>query len=1041
MASGFSFGAKAPAAPAPSGGGFQFNASAPSAAATPAASFGAQFSAAPAPNTATNASAPSSNPSQPSVVVPEFEASFPFLKIKAKLRELLPKAMDGSREGSLAGQELLEYLRTTSSNIVSGNSTSVGALLAKPLTLQWAKPDMVLRQKLQGDPHVIVHGAPATLTPTITQEIWKVADDLKISELDAMSLYAHAALPETIRMLEGRPDKSYVDSIMKPSSVNTETSFSLGHDVPKAARELFFFERRQCLQSILLIAQQRCLGNIENSDLGYPQLVLAASNQLVRDDLIKNLVKLIREYSQMADQLEKEINSSLSSQPLYGGPRASSSDRKAKPAFAMVHLAFAYEQRQVAAECLFFLAYHTQCTANEVAELVDAIRDLTNGDPNDEKSGLPKLDPFRNVPRAYHETAIAPTPFGSPFTSAAPPLREKDPLEWMNELVENLWDKGGKPQLLQCVSVLVLTVVCALNARHELIDRETGSFNDFGKVRAGTITYDFYEGSTSLSSLLQLITSLKRQGNALLPPSDGGPVSTDQLLPIHQRLNPTEQVEQTWKRKDIWGVMVASYALLLPAVIASPRSGGRSSSSPRHGPIDIKSTWWHCLSRPAEFKSFTFARICLAPAFQQHTGTPDSFEFFMSVLSEFISQYLEVLFVSGDVPISRATWERVEEQDLQLRRQQKEQERQFEASYLSSMTDNEIIPTSVNLMNRPDCMDDVVALATALCSAGPSYSRRFWSTRIEQTEDGDNVSRLAPSSAVQKLELLQEQDSSLRPTYVSFLASLALADPLEGSEVNGAAAVHEILSRESTSDKQVTWASLMDAIRWYTREMSPGDYYSAPSTTSTESSTARTASVQGRPSTAYYYGAEDNGYEGSAGYESSRNQTRSTSGTTSSRPKELGPANISILLSHLAVITTVAKNLPSARSYLVAMKLAVMASDSSAVAGEDPVLTVLLILALAPLTPMVRGAVFTTVSNLISVKGTTSAEREVIESMAATAWELVEECRFLPISHLDQFEFYPDSNSRDAQGMMFPPSSTSLVRSFFASQCFYMNFL
>ena len=41
--------------------------------------------------------------------------------------------------------------------------------------------------------------------------------------------------------------------------------------------------------------------------------------------------------------------------------------------------------------------------------------------------------------------------------------------------------------------------------------------------------------------------------------------------------------------------------------------------------------------------------------------------------------------------------------------------------------EEEVIPSSVDILKRPDCMDDILALATAMCGLGPEYAQFFWS--------------------------------------------------------------------------------------------------------------------------------------------------------------------------------------------------------------------------------------------------------------------------------------------------------------------------
>ena len=479
---------------------------------------------------------------------------------------------------------------------------------------------------------------------------------------------------------------------------------------------------------------------------------------------------------------------------------------------------------------------------------------------------------------------------------------------------------------------------------------------------------------------------------------------------------------------------MASYALLLrslPSVANSPRLGSTSpaSSLPRQGPVDVKSTWRASMVTPTETKSFTFARLCLMPSFQRHKETLDAkcdtYEFFMYVLSDFISHYLDVLCASGDVPISRAQWERNEERELQLRREQQDQQRQFRAWSGTSSNDEEEIPSVVDLMARPDCLDDVVAVAIALCWAGPCYARSFWSTAEEEVDESVRTA-LVPSRALRKLEIQQESDGTLLPIYVSFLAALALAPAAEDGTESGATLVNTLLSRTAPENEKnpVTWATLMEAIRWYARELTPGDYSVVKSTTESKSTTQGLA---GSGSTAYYYGAEGNGYEGPAGYDSSQQTTSSASSTAASKPKELGEINTNILLSHLGIIAAVVSKSSAARSALVSMNLPIVGQNSSSIAGEDPVLTVLFLLGIAPLTPMVRGAVFSTIASLLDLEGATTEERKIIQEQANKGWELLETCRVVPISLLDQYESLPEGAAQLSQGLAFPHSSLSLV--------------
>ena len=60
-------------------------------------------------------------------------------------------------------------------------------------------------------------------------------------------------------------------------------------------------------------------------------------------------------------------------------------------------LGFTQMQRQIASECLFYLAYHTQLTVGEVTSILDLVKELTNGGGwgnNNGSIGLPLLDPL-----------------------------------------------------------------------------------------------------------------------------------------------------------------------------------------------------------------------------------------------------------------------------------------------------------------------------------------------------------------------------------------------------------------------------------------------------------------------------------------------------------------------------------------------------------------------------------------------------------------------------------------------------------------------
>lgn len=481
-ASGFSFGGTpapattTPPTAAPATGAFGFgggNNAQSNAAPTPAAP-SSSFSFAHAPSAASSPAAPTPAASAtspaitPAVTVPEYTSIFPNMTIIEKLDTLLPQASlsQDSDDARLAAQELQHVLNCTVP--ASQDVTQVfGSYLAKPTVLEWKQPDLQLRERLRQNPHVSLHGQTAALTPSMLQEVFQLSDELHIAESDALALYAEASKRETRTRLQDRLEYSFVDNSMTGSI----DPLVLGDDVFRASRELYFYERNFAIKAILELAQYR---------LALDPSVLQATDQLLVANLIDNLVTYIREWTARTDALEQEFaNATRPAQNMFG-LQPPPVDPKNETNFAKVHLKFGYNQRQTAAESLFYLTYNTQCTPQEVASLIDLIRDLTNG--TSDTTGLPLLNPFQDVPSAY----VVPTPGVAnnqfPLMQPLPPLREKDAVEWHHELVDQVWKMGGKPQLLQCVSILALAGITSLDSRHELIDRNTHTVNSFGVV-------------------------------------------------------------------------------------------------------------------------------------------------------------------------------------------------------------------------------------------------------------------------------------------------------------------------------------------------------------------------------------------------------------------------------------------------------------------------------------------------------------------------------------------------------------------------------
>lgn len=538
---------------------------------------------------------------------------------------------------------------------------------------------------------------------------------------------------------------------------------------------------------------------------------------------------------------------------------------------------------------------------------------------------------------------------------------------------------------------------------------------------------------------LTSILVLHQQGNALLPP---GSLSLEGISAIHNRLN--KDCIEKWKRGDVLGILMAAYAMLLrssPAAMSSPRfsSSGRLPDNA----MDIRKAWRECLESPAEQCSFTFARICMIPALSYPVKPLDEeyfsatapllcevSEFLHSVLADFGSQYLEVLSASGESPISRAKWLQDTEDDLRLRRSHQEKQRNFQGHFQnwSDSEGLENVPATVDLLKRPDCMDDVIAFATAICALGPEFVLPFWKKELHIDDSlGDGQQRenvkLSPSRALEDLQTQQEKDSSLSPSYLSFLAALALAQNRQCLQ-NGAEVVYSILQNSTVDQKKTDWATLIDVIRWYVRELDP-HALSTRSNKSVSSSKVTTSS-------AYYYDDRENPNE-----QKSSSQIGGES-STYSKPHSLGEENTYILLSHLAVISNVAANCPSARSEIISINLPIVNTEN-AIIGQDSALMILFKLALLPLTPDVRGAVFGTLSSLLSTDGLSGEEAASIHGSALKSWELLESCQIIPISLLEQYPTRSDPVVQDGLGLTFPLSSTSLVR--YCCKCmFHLHF-
>lgn len=483
-----------------------------------------------------------------------------------------------------------------------------------------------------------------------------------------------------------------------------------------------------------------------------------------------------------------------------------------------------------------------------------------------------------------------------------------------------------------------------------------------------------------------------------------------ELDPIHQRL--TSAGCSAWKRTDICGLLCGAYAMLLKpqSSLSSPR---KTATSPSKGPRSLVRTFAECLSAPMLLKSITFAQLCLLPALQRpsnYSGAKcETSEFLLSVLSEFVANFMDVLSSSGNLPRSRTRWKKDELERIQLDRDNQKQQRDFKmwaGSYNQGTTEAEV-RTSVNLLERPDCMDDVVALAIAVASQGAEYAMKFWEVSSKIDEAGNSVDTPVPSRAYKQLKALAAEDDSLTPFYIAYSAALAKAD-CPYSHVSGADAVNSILSSPDSS--VVNWSSVFETLRWYFHMLG-----------NSNTSTANVTRSSGAPSTSYYY-------QNTATTSSSVGG--SSKSASASKPAEIGDTNTFYLLSLLGLVSSVSAKSPKSRLEILSLKLPIKNQNSSTVLGSDPTLNILFSLLTGPLPPEVRGATLAATARLLSTEGLNENEKTKMREFATSAWMLVESCQILPIMLLDQYPQGMGGATPNASGLNFPASSVSLVRLF-----------
>jgi hypothetical protein len=97
--------------------------------------------------------------------------------------------------------------------------------------------------------------------------------------------------------------------------------------------------------------------------------------------------------------------------------------------------------------------------------------------------------------------------------------------------------------------------------------------------------------------------------------------------------------------------------------------------------------------------------------------------FYLSTLSKFTAQYVDALGATGNFPITRREWLDEETNSAQSEWMEKEQARQF--GEWTGQTPEEVNdddddahgggPKAANVMDWPDCLEDVFALVSSVC--------------------------------------------------------------------------------------------------------------------------------------------------------------------------------------------------------------------------------------------------------------------------------------------------------------------------------------
>jgi hypothetical protein len=899
-------------------------------------------------------------------------------------------------------------------------------------------------QQTQSQPVcVTLNERAASITPSIAKDVLCLSNELHISEVDALSLFAEANALVVNNEQRKELEDDFVDILMSNGKMGMEDKIKReqkptkqhmmrnGKDstIINTARHLFFHERAALLYTILDLIRYR----IQAAEETNSSPIIVATDQLLQSGLVLNLIASVRELNDTSRELRRGLKNAIAEKERrrsmgtatatpagtsfgLGGFSASAATAPTPQELNLdmeyALLGFTQMQRQLASECLFYLAYHTQMTAEEVASMIDLIKDLTNGNASVNDEGLPLLDPLiKDVPNPYEEDLMTSYNWQQQQHYGAwnkpLPLKSKDARAWKDDLIANLWARG-QPQLLQCVSTLIMSVTCALDARHTLINRQNHGPNPFGK------------------------------GNSLLPPMSGDtmPSSLGDLQAVHSRLDPeSQEIEKQWQRRDIWGLLLIPYALLIRDAAGpqfrSPAKGSGGSRSPptRSPPVrgqwNMKATCTKCLMVASQLKSLTFARMSMIPSFGTSSlsklemyGVDSSIaDFYVSVFAEFTSQFIDALCATGNLPITRKDWYDEEYNLAQTEWAEKEQRRQFGVWAGTNVDEDFSGPREVNIMDRPDCLEDIFALVSTLCSTHPESSKAFWKImELEEVdEEGKSIETviLAPSRFLERLDLIHADSDSLLFVFISFLASLSLANGTrEDDEAsNGASTIHSFLCGERTinthSDRHVPfgWTNIIGALRWYAEMLSPDD--GDKKSTAADGLRRTSSNVDAsETTTSYYYGASG---DGTSKTSSSPQQGRPSTPDDPKR-KELDEVGTNTLMALLCLISHVVARSSVAREYILSIQLQPDNNgDSSNESYQQGSLEILFSLLTTPISTDIQGMTFMTIANLLQPTTSTllNSEDSSNPQYGKRAWELLEMIQLIPIKLLENSSLNP----------------------------------